>query len=329
MDIYIWQSGKHDHDILQLEKKFVSLTVKEQVKEIAHYLPLQPHQVMRAMKEANPTDEFTYFGTKSYRNILVSQREAGTFENKFKKLSSLQEDFDAAVQLLKEFKWNVWVLRERGEIIGLAWSNQVKIMEKCGHLVIMDSTHKTNCYDWKLITLMIMDNCGVYLPGAQMLLRKEDTRSIKIGLCTISNEIKRWEPRYFIVDDSAIEIKALKEAFPGLDGRPSVNCRTYKMDIFLCKVHSYRTLKRRVYHEKARQHQRYSEIPFAIPSKRQAVYQALSTTTKVGCEKYIKLALEQVRGNRNLYQYIKNEWNLETSRSHSILLLQNLTSNVV
>ena len=52
------------------------------------------------------------------------------------------------------------------------------------------------------------------------------------------------------------------------------------------KVHSYRTLKRRVYYEKARQH----------------LYQALFTITKVGCEKYIKLALEQVRGNRNLWR---------------------------
>ena len=160
---------------------------------------------------------------------------------------------------------------------------------------------------------MIMDNCGVYLPGAQMLLRNEDVESIKKGLITISNQIKLWKPRYFIVDDSAIEIRAVKEAFPGF---------FLPKDIFLCKVYSYRNIEKKstIYNEKARQY----------------LYQALSATTEAGCDQYIRLALAETRANENLYNYISKQWNIRRSamwgtwrRSHSTLLLQNLTSNVV
>ena len=97
-----------------------------------------------------------------------------------------------------------------------------------------------------------------------------------------------------------------------LDGR-------VRADVFLCKVHSYRTLQKRVYIEGARRY----------------LYQAMSAFSKIGCESYIDLAIGAAKQSQQQVNYIKKNWNLKTSemwgtwcRSHSAVLLQNLTTNV-
>ncbi len=72
-----------------------------------------------------------------------------------------------------------------------------------------------------------------------MLLSRETNELIGMGLAAIRelmetfniNNLSPWVPRYFIVDDSAAEQQAIESAF-----------ENEAVGIYLCKVHSMRTL---------------------------------------------------------------------------------------
>lgn len=59
--------------------------------------------------------------------------------------------------------------------LGLAFAHpdRLKLLEKWGHLVLVDNTPNTNKLGWKLFAVMIRDQYGSWLPVAHGLLSNE------------------------------------------------------------------------------------------------------------------------------------------------------------
>ena len=148
-----------------------------------------------------------------------------------------------------------------------------------------------------------------------MLLANEQEKTISLGLLALKELLPTWNPRYAVVDDSAAEQKALRMAFRGLEAGEQ------ELDVFLCVIHSFRTMKRR--------------IPVKIV--RQALHSALRSRTRLGCEENIRRAIQRCpEGYPSLVDYVRREWNLENSkkwalwaRDHSLVLKQTTSTNAV
>lgn len=108
----------------------------------------------------------------------------------------------------------------------------------------MDATHDTNHLKWYLSTFMVRDEHKSWIPAAFFLYDRQDARIISESLLHIKGWTslycqRRWQPRYFLTDDSAAEQAAVQRAFPGLIAGEM------EVDHLLCVVHSERTLRRR------------------------------------------------------------------------------------
>jgi hypothetical protein len=213
---------------------------------------------------------------------------------------------------------HLYVQPESLEILLLFTSQfQLETLCKFGTLVQMDSTHKLNSSNWKLTTIYVQNNVGVWFPGVQFFLSTENSALVTTGLNFIKslaekNNLK-WQPRYFIIDDSNIETKAIKDCFAGLlIGEQEVS-------IFYCKVHLARTLMRKLSCEKK---------SFSLMLK------AMNKLTRIGCEEVMYQAIEECKNQVTKTYLIKN-WKSDTSkwgmwaRQHSPLLLQNLSTNAI
>ncbi|RHZ86839.1 hypothetical protein Glove_43g6 [Diversispora epigaea] len=95
---------------------------------------------------------------------------------------------------------------------------QLEKLQKYGWLTLIDSTHKTNRYDWRLFTLYIRDGYGCWDIGGH----------------------------FFVTDQSSIEAKSIVMAFPGLQ-KGEQEC-----DIIFCTVHVMRTWMNKIYDPKTR-----------------------------------------------------------------------------
>ncbi|CAB4400369.1 unnamed protein product [Rhizophagus irregularis] len=94
----------------------------------------------------------------------------------------------------------------------------------------MDSTHKTNRYDWRLFTLYVRDTYGCWNVGAHFFVSSEDADTVSQAL-TIIHNMCRWSPRYILSDHSNIEANGVKKAFPG------ISAGEQECEVLLCIVH--------------------------------------------------------------------------------------------
>ncbi len=60
--------------------------------------------------------------------------------------------------------------------------NQLKNLERHGWLTLIDSTYKTNKYDYQLFTLYIRNNYGCWDVGAHFFVSNENSHTIAEGL---------------------------------------------------------------------------------------------------------------------------------------------------
>ncbi|CAG8571756.1 15275_t:CDS:2, partial [Cetraspora pellucida] len=95
-----------------------------------------------------------------------------------------------------------------------AHPKQLEKLQRYGWLTLIDSTHKTNKYDWHLFTLYVWDGT--------------------------------WKPRYFLADQSSIETKSIMTVFPGLS-KDEQEC-----DVIFCTVHVMRTWMNKIYESETR-----------------------------------------------------------------------------
>ena len=72
----------------------------------------------------------------------------------------------------------------------------------CCNAVCMDSTHKTNAYDFFLTTLLIIDDYGEGIPVGWMVSNKEEKLMIICFLQAIRKKSGVIHPHWFMSDDA-------------------------------------------------------------------------------------------------------------------------------
>lgn len=76
---------------------------------------------------------------------------------------------------------------------------RLELMRTNGYLTIIDSTYKTNSLNWKLFTLMVRNNRGLWLPCAHFATKTEDgdiiAESLKVIRSWTSSHGPIWLPR--------------------------------------------------------------------------------------------------------------------------------------
>ena len=123
-----------------------------------------------------------------------------------------------------------------------------------------------------------------------------------------------WNLRYVITNDSAVEQRVVKLAFPGLIAG--------KMEVshFLYRTHSEQTMNRTLAGDACREAKRH-------------LYALYYWKTSIRCEDSINLAIQAAPANKKTY--LKREWLnnkhlwANYARQYSCLLLKNMITNIV
>jgi hypothetical protein len=204
------------------------------------------------------------------------------------------------------------ILHRSSHGFAFARPNQLEKLRRFGWLTLIDSTHKTNKYDWRLFTLYVRDNHSSWDVGAHFFVSNEDSDTVAEALKIIRRFVCSWEPRYFLSDQSNVEANGIAIAFPGLL-KGEQEC-----EVIFCTVHVMRTWMTKIYETKVRR----------------KMIHALHKITKIGCDELIQQAIDecQVPAIKKyiLRNYIKNtnQWAL-WARQHSPLLLQITSTNAI
>ena len=221
--------------------------------------------------------------------------------------TSLDDDIDQALKWLQSNNYQTKQFEEP-EYRGFALANQdnLNALQSSGHLVIMDLTHKTNKHDWKLYTLLVRNSFGSWLPGGHFFVSAKEQNIVAKGLQVLKHWVITWRPRYFLIDQSAIEERAINQIFPGIiAGKQNIG-------IFYCTWHCQRTLQRNL--------ESYGK-------GYELMLQAMYKTTRIGCEQVIQEAITMLPLETKK-TYIQHYWLKNTSkwalwsRQNSPILLQ-------
>lgn len=195
---------------------------------------------------------------------------------------------------------------------GLAFAHPAQLTKLRNHgwLTLVDSTHKTNKYDWRLFTLYVRDSYGCWDVGAHFFVSREDGDTVAEAIKIVRSNCQHWTPRYVLMDQSNIEANAFKKAFPGLQAGEQ-ECET-----IFCTVHTMRTWMRRIYEK----------------TVRDKMVMAMHKTTKIGCERLVAEAINQ-SSIPDIQNYIQRNYQKNTqqwalwARQCSPFLLQTTSTN--
>jgi hypothetical protein len=157
----------------------------------------------------------------------------------------------------------------------------------------------------------VKDKHGSWLPGPQFMTSNENNICINRALTIIKITVKKWSPRYFIIDDSGAEALGIERTFHWDD------C----VNIYLCKVHVIRSLMRKL--------GTYRDIY-------KLILKAMHKLTKIGFDSVYDeiMELPLVKTHKNLRIYLDNirktskKWAMY-ARQHSLVLLQNTSTNAI
>jgi hypothetical protein len=310
-------SPDHSHSIEDSEKLKLSKVVRELVMQeaVKNY---RPPEIVSAVKEI-ATEKLDLgecvkeLRRKEVTNIKYKIR--GPLDTHLVGDPKRELDIREAISFLENRGYMV----ERYEIPDLSTygfvfmhPNHLKNLERHGWLSLIDSTHKTNRYDCRLFTLYIRNSYGCWDVGAHFFVSNEDSETVAKGLKAIRRFAHRWNPRYFLSDQSNIESNAIKMAFPGLKNGEQ------ECEIFFCTVHVMRTWMSKIYEKKTRQ----------------KMLHAMHKRTRIGCESLIQEAINEC-ANPTIKKYILRNYTKNThqwalwARQHSPLLLQVTSTNAL
>ena len=105
-------------------------------------------------------------------------------------------------------------LNKEDFILALQTPLQKHMLQKCGkNIVCMDSTHGTNAYDFKLISLLVVDDFGEGFPVAWCLCNREDKHALVNFLNKVKENTGLVTPAYFMSDDAEQFFTAWTEVF--------------------------------------------------------------------------------------------------------------------
>ncbi len=193
--------------------------------------------------------------------------------------------------------------------IVFAHPKQLEKLQRYRWLTLIDSTHKTNKYDWRLFTLYVRDTYGCWDVGVHFFVSNKDCNTVSEALKIIRNYCC-WLPRYILSDQSSIEAKGIKMAFPG------ISAGEQECEIIFCVIHVMRTWMTKIYEKKTRN----------------IMNAAMHKKTRIGCEQLVQDAINNcsIPAIQNYIKryYMKNtrQWAL-WARQHSPLLLQVTSTN--
>jgi hypothetical protein len=234
------------------------------------------------------------------------------------KSTSFRDDVLAAIQLLREKDW----LHEEYTILdakkmsrwGLVFAHpqRIAILKRRGYLTQFDSTHKTNTWGHNMFSFLVRNEEGLWIPGAHCVVERENSEILAYALQTFKRWCG-WQPRYVLTDDSAVEQRAVRHAFPGLQAGEQ------EVGHLLCTVHTMRTLNKRF---KATEHK-----PI-FNALRQAMYTFTSFKCLELCAEAVMLAHDEKVKNYicTYWQDTSKKWAMY-ARNHSPLLEQVTSTN--
>lgn len=315
-------SQPHSHPIEHEDMRKIVAPVKEKIDSLAK-LGLPPRHVIEAlhnMEDMNPeflTHVTTTHAANSRKKVFLGPR--GT------RIATMpaSEDLDEGCSWLREngYMYKQFTNASEQRIsLGIAFmsAKHAEYLSRFGSIVLMDSTHTTNGSGFKLFTLYLRSHAGTWLPGAHFYAENETIEMISEGLRSVRQMMesifkKRWEPRYFVIDQSPAEEGAILDAFPGMPAGEQ------EVSIYYCRVHLMRTLNRHikgtdsVYGYMVQALHAYTR-PRCIEFLDKAITRCTSTKTKKYLERY--------------WQPFPERWGM-FARQHSTLLLQMDTTNAL
>lgn len=269
-------SSEHTHSLVESDRLKRSQTVRTLVekKAVKNY---SPPAITSAIK-----DYTSKLGLDASVNELkrkevanIKNKVHGPMEAHLTCNSGLRSDISETASFLIEKGYqveNYCVSHQSAKTTKgfvFAHPKQLEKLQHHGWLTLIDSTHKTNKYDWRLFTLYVRDTYGSWDVGAHFFVSDENCDSVLEALKIIRSKCQRWSPHYFLLDQSGIEAKGIKKAFPG------TSAGEQQCDVILCVVHVMRTWMSKIYDKKTR------DIMNAAMHKRM----------KVGCEKLVQDAI--------------------------------------
>ena len=88
-------------------------------------------------------------------------------------------------------------------VLGIQTRFQLDTMKLfAGKIVCLDSTHGTNHYDFKLVTVLVLDDFGEGIPVAWLISNKEDTITLTTFLQALLGRTGPIESKFFMSDDA-------------------------------------------------------------------------------------------------------------------------------
>ena len=135
---------------------------------------------------------------------------------------------------------------------GIVWIKKscIDALKRFGKIFLLDATHDTNWLQWQLYTILVRDSSCSWIPAGHTLTATQDSEVLQRALvqlkvwCGGSSLLSslgfwsEWDPQYAVTDDSAVEKKAIREAFPGLSAGGTRPLH------LLCTVHYERNIRK-------------------------------------------------------------------------------------
>ncbi|RHZ83977.1 hypothetical protein Glove_86g243 [Diversispora epigaea] len=265
-------SPNHTHTLLESDQIKRSQAIRTLVEKDAIKNYSAP-AITAAVKEyATKTGLGTSVSELKCKEVAnIKYKVRGPMESHLICNSNLNSDILKSITFLTEKGYHVknyCVSHQFTKGIVFAHPKQLEKLQRHGWLTLIDSTHKTNKYDWRLFTLYVRDTYGCWDVGAHFLVSSEDDDTVFEAL-KIVRSYCNWIPRYMLSDQSSIEAKGIRKAFPG------ISAGEQECEVILCVVHVMRIWMTKIYDKKTR------NIMNAAMHKR----------TKIGCEKLIQEAI--------------------------------------
>ncbi|RHZ67797.1 hypothetical protein Glove_299g115 [Diversispora epigaea] len=185
-------SSNHTHSLIEIDRIKQSKAVRSLVEKEA--VKNSPPAITAAVKEYATVkldlgECVCELKCKEVTNIKYKVR--GLMEVHLIGNSNLKLDILESISYLMEQRYqveNYRVPQRSTKGIVFVHPEQLKKLERYGWLMLIDSTHKTNRYDWRLFTLYVCDTYGCWDVGAH----------------------------FFVNNHSNIEAKGIKKAFSGI-----------------------------------------------------------------------------------------------------------------
>ena len=98
---------------------------------------------------------------------------------------------------------NEYSLPAEDFLLGIQTKYQLDMLKKYGRKIIcMDSTHKTNQYDFQLISVLVIDEFGEGVPVAWLISNREDQLVLSPFLAAMATKCGNMETEVFMSDDA-------------------------------------------------------------------------------------------------------------------------------